>query len=280
MKLGLSVSTFPTKFGPIVYSSSSLEELDLILYKVSRFGYDGVDLFIDPTTESKAIEIKKIFDKYHLDIAMLICIYLADMGVNLSSLDESQRKKSVQIYSDQFKIAKILGAKLMPIGFIRGRIDVADDKASYEQRLALSLTELVKSAKEYGITLCIEPINRYEINTLMGLDEVADFIRKQNLQDIKILPDLFHMNIEDKDLAKSLRNAGTMVAHMHVPDSNRKAPGWGHTDYVSILKVLIDINYQGFLTIEAMPFGKEDECAVQGTTYLKSLLENLKGKTK
>jgi sugar phosphate isomerase/epimerase len=115
MKIGLSVATFSTKFGPIVYSSNSPEDLNIILEKVKRFGYDGVDLFIDPTSEAKAHEIKKLLDKNHLEVAMLICIYLADMGVNLSSKDEEQRKKSVEIYKEQFKIAKILGAKTIKI---------------------------------------------------------------------------------------------------------------------------------------------------------------------
>lgn len=272
MKIGLSVATFATKFGPIVYSAKTLDELDGIFMKIKSYGYDGVDLFIDQINEERAKEISILLQKNHLEIAMLICIHLAELNVNLSNIDEKRRQESIETYQAQFKIAKILGAKTMPIGFLRGKLEASDDLSSFEMRLYHSLDRLMKEADKFEIKLCVEPINRYEINTMPDVKVVVDYISKFNLSGLKVLPDLFHMNIEDKNIVQSLYYAGKSIGHMHVPDSNRMAPGMGHLNFYEIISALKVIGYDGFLTIEAMPFGEPDVCAIQGIKYLREVL--------
>ena len=131
---------------------------------------------------------------------------------------------------------------------------------------------LTAFAKCHGIHLCIEPINRYEADTLLNVPDTVRFIQRHGLQDAFILADLFHMNIEDADMAAALRQAGPLLGHMHVPDSNRAAPGMGHIDYHPILEALRDIGYDGYLSSEAMPFGDSDGCAARGAETLDRLL--------
>jgi len=280
MKIGLSVATFATKFGPIVYSAKTLDELDVIFSKVKSYGYDGVDLFIDQINEEKANEISVLLKKNNLEVAMLICIHLAELGVNLSSIDDQHRQKSIETYQAQFNIAKILGAKTMPIGFLRGKLEANDDMPSFEKRLNESLNRLTIESDKFGVKLCIEPINRYEINTMPDVKSVVDFISRFNLGKLKVLPDLFHMNIEDMNIVQSLYYAENCIGHMHVPDSNRMAPGMGHLDFHQIISVLKDIGYDGFLTIEAMPFGEPDACAIQGVKHLREVFLDLDGVNK
>ena len=78
--------------------------------------------------------------------------------------------------------------------------------------------------------------------------------------------------IEDADMAAALRQAGPLLGHMHVPDSNRAAPGMGHIDYRPILEALRDIGYDGYLSSEAMPVGDSDGCALRGAATLDALL--------
>ena len=70
---------------------------------------------------------------------------------------------------------------------------------------------------------------------------------------LKLLCDLFHMNIEETNIADSLRKCGAMVGHVHLADSNRKPAGLGHTDFKPIAAALKEINYQGFVSAEALP---------------------------
>lgn len=276
IKLGLSVATFETNFGPIVYATSDLVKLSEIFHKVRNIGYESVDLFIDQTSEEKAYAIKKLLDENELKVSMLVCIYLAELGVNFGSTDAKVREKSIQTYIDQMKIAKILDAPTMPVGFIRGRITEKDNLGDYYKRLSESLKILVEGAKQYSVELCLEPINRYEVNTIFSLDDAIDFIDQYEVQGLKILADFFHMNIEDADMVSSIKRAGNKIRHVHIPDSNRKAPGMGHLNYYELLDSLNSIGYNGYLVSEANPFGQSDLCATFGFEYLEKVMNTKK----
>lgn len=272
MKKGISVAVYDTDFGPVVYSGSTPEQWDAIFAKVRAAGYDGIDMFTDVKTEEEMQLLKSLLDKHGLEMGMMVSISMASKGVNFSSADEEIRKKSIEVYCGEIKKATIFGPCAMPIGYIRGNLAKGEKLEENMERLAASIRELVAYAKPLGVKLCLEPMNRYDVNTLFSVPEAVEFIRKYNLQDTYILADLFHMNIEDVDMPASLRMAGSLIGHMHVPDSNRAAPGMGHIDYPSIIQALKDIGYNGFLASEAIPFGGSDVCARNGAAYLTELL--------
>lgn len=273
MKKGVSVATFATDFGPIVYSGSNEAEWDAMFAKVAQAGYDGVDMFTDDKTEEEYRTIKALLERHGLGVGMVICICLKDQGVNFSSADEAVRLRSVEIYQREIQKAAVFAPCAMPIGFIRGPLEKGEREPENLARLARSVRTLTETAKPLGIRMCIEPINRYEADTLPSVVSAVRFIREYDLSDAWILADLFHMNIEDADMPAALRMAGPLVGHMHVPDSNRAAPGLGHIDYPPILAALRDIGYDGYLSSEAMPFGDSDGCAVQGARFLDELLK-------
>ena len=273
MKKGISVAVFATSFGPIVYSGATEAEWDAMFAKVARAGYDGVDLFTDEKTEEEYRKIKSLLERHGLEAGMVICICLKDQGVNFSSADETIRLHSVEIYQREIQKAAVFAPCTMPIGFIRGPLENGESEPENLARLAKSVRALTETAKPLGIRVCIEPINRYEADTLPTVISTAQFILEHELSDAYILADLFHMNIEDSDMPDALRAAGALIGHMHVPDSNRAAPGLGHIDYPPILAALRDIGYDGYLSSEAMPFGDRDGCALQGARFLDSLLK-------
>ena len=83
------------------------------------------------------------------------------------------------------------------------------------------------------------------------------------LQHVKILADLYHMNIEETNLADALRVAGPLVGHVHFADSNRRAAGLGHTDFAPIVAALVEIGYDGYLSAEVLPLPDADTAARQ-----------------
>ena len=206
---------------------------------------------------------------------MLICIYLAERGVNLTYPDEQKRIDACRIYTREMSLAHRLHAATMPIGLIRGKYMQDDTPEAYEIRLADSCRRLAEGAEWNGIKLCIEPINRYEIDTLNRVDQTLEFIQRYSLDNIYIVPDLFHMNIEDRDICQALELAGDRVAHMHVSDSNRRAPGMGHLNYEEILSTLKKIGYQGYLTLETLNFGETERTLVQGAQHLNRVINSL-----
>lgn len=107
-------------------------------------------------------------------------------------------------------------------------------------------------AQKKGVIVILEPINRYETILLNRGDEVYDFIVNDlgNPDSIGILWDLFHANIEDRDFAQTIAEIGPKIKHVHVADSNRAFPGYGHTDLDSIFKLLYEAGFEEYASFE------------------------------
>jgi sugar phosphate isomerase/epimerase len=86
------------------------------------------------------------------------------------------------------------------------------------------------------------------------------------------MADFFHMNIEEADIAKSIEDAGSYIMHVHLADSNRLLPGYGHTDFKSGFNALKKINYRNFMALECRIPGDPDIELPKCVKYLKSLI--------
>ena len=108
-------------------------------------------------------------------------------------------------------------------------------------------------AGEGGVPFLYEPLNRYETNLFNRQRPAADFLRHHGLDNVRLLADLFHMNLEESDPAGALRAAGDVIGHVHWADSNRWAMGAGHTDAAPLAQALHEIGYRGYLSAEILP---------------------------
>jgi sugar phosphate isomerase/epimerase len=117
-----------------------------------------------------------------------------------------------------------------------------------------ALVELAEHAEREGVWLAVEPINRYEDHMINRLDqavELAELVRRESGHgSIRVCADLFHMNIEEDDLAAAVTSAGPWIGHVHVDDSNRLQPGTGHLDFAAVFAALHEIRYDGWLALE------------------------------
>ena len=268
MKLGIAVSTFPDSSGPIVFRGQLAQHLPTI----AELGYSGLDLFARWLEDADIDRINEQLDDAHLEVAMFVAIFLSQMGVNLSVKDDGDRRKYVAAYKEQIRKGSLLGAKLMPVGYLRGERADDDPLDQYYARLAESLAELCDFAGSLGITLCLEPINRYEINTLNNVNQCLVFIDQYQLDALGLLLDTFHMNIEDASIEQAILNAGARTKHVHAPDSNRYAAGSGHLNYPAILNALQTVNYDGYLALEAFPEPDAMTCAMDTAVFLAAQL--------
>ena len=119
--------------------------------------------------------------------------------------------------------------------------------------LVEAFEDLGEAAARHRVPLLYEPLNRYETNLFNRLGDTARWLRTLRTKNVRILADLFHMNIEEADGAAALREAGPLVGHVHFADSNRRAVGLGHTAIEPIIAVLREIDYSGYLAAEILP---------------------------
>jgi sugar phosphate isomerase/epimerase len=136
--------------------------------------------------------------------------------------------------------------------------------------LRIALDDLGERAASSGAPLLYEPLNRYETNLFCRVQEALEFLGRLRNKNILLLCDLFHMNIEEQDIATALRLAGKKLGHVHWADSNRRAVGFGHTDMNPIVSALRDTGFQGFVSAEVLPLPDSATAARQTMKSLRS----------
>ena len=129
------------------------------------------------------------------------------------------------------------------------------DKPAIWARAVESMKELAAFAKDHGVTLCLEVLNRFETNLLNTCQEGLQFCKDVGYDNVKLLLDTFHMNIEEDSLPQAILDAGDYLGHMHVGEGNRRLPGQGHLPWTEMGEALRKIGYTGAVVME--PFLKD-----------------------
>ena len=129
--------------------------------------------------------------------------------------------------------------------------------------LAAAVNGLGEDAKQYGVPLIYEPLNRYETNLINRVEDGVRFLETLATKNVVLLADLFHMNIEETDIAAAFRTGKGHIGHIHFVDSNRRPAGCGHLDYQPIVAALLETGYNGYLSAEALAWPDSDAAAKQ-----------------
>ncbi|MHB1337117.1 MAG: TIM barrel protein [Candidatus Humimicrobiaceae bacterium] len=266
--IAVSLSPTKTKFGPLLFSGN----LDEGLKNAKDLGYQGVELSL---LDSKNIDQKWLLarlEKLNLKVFAIATgqSYIND-GYSLFDAEESNRLNAVERLKGHIDVASKLSAMVI-IGGVRGKLtELVENKKAEEVKGELALIECLKYAEKKNVILLIEPINRYETNLINTLQEGIELIEKLSMDNLKLLPDTFHMNIEEKSIEESLIEAKQYIKYIHFADSNRWAPGSGHTNFESIISTLVKINYKNAIGIEIFPEPDDYLAAKQAIYYLRFL---------
>jgi sugar phosphate isomerase/epimerase len=137
----------------------------------------------------------------------------------------------------------------------------------------VALDVLGARAAGQGQVLLYEPLNRYETNLFNRQGDAAAWLDSRGLPNVRLLCDLFHMSIEEADVAAALAAAGRRVGHVHWADSNRQAMGLGHTAAGPVVAALRGTGYQGFLSAEVFPLPTAMDAARQTIKSLRPLIQ-------
>lgn len=142
-----------------------------------------------------------------------------------------------------------------------------------DRRILLdALEELGEHAEREGTLVLLEPLNRYEDHMLNRLDQAVELCEAVGRSSVKVMGDLFHMNIEEDDLGGAIRAADGYLAHVHLADSSRLQPGTAHTDFAGAFEALGDIGFDGYMAMECGIRGDAEEALPATVRHLRSLM--------
>jgi 5-keto-L-gluconate epimerase len=251
-RLSYALTTQPAQFAAISYA----QDLGARLNRLAELGYDGVELHVrDPRAEDVA-RLEAFLAASRLPVSAIGTgqAYGED-GLSFTDPLDEVRQAAVARCRSHIELAARLApdAPLVIIGLMRGRVATGADAAAAEGWLLAALGELALFAADLGVRLCLEPINRYETNLLNTVAESLALLDRLAADNVGLLFDTFHANIEEPNPLASIDAAGPRLFHVHVADSNRRHPGAGHLDFPQVLAALTRIAYSGWLSAEILP---------------------------
>lgn len=241
--------------------------------KIASIGFDTVEIPLeDPGSLGCSAARKAVEDN---GLSLTTCAAMGG-GRDLIHPDKAVRDEGMQYMMDSLDAAEKLGSKLFvgPLASEVGRLWQSDD-AQREKETELLVSQL-KTVAEYAsdkdITICLEALNRFETSFLNLTSQVTDVVKKVNHPSCKVMIDLFHAGIEEKNLGDAIRTAGKDLYHFQVAENDRGTPGTGQFDWDGIAEALDEIGYDRHVIIET--FTPDNELLAKAAAIWRPLAES------
>ena len=229
--------------------------VDFVPYvkKVKELGFDILEVSGGSLEELSDEEAKRLGEEARAQGIMLTACIGLPAQYDVSSTDEATRKAGVTYMKrllDKMKVADIHQIGGIIYAYWPCDYSIPFDKAVTRRISIQSVREIADYAKPLGIKLTLEIVNRFEQYLLNTAQEAADFVRDVDRDNVYIMLDSFHMNIEEDSFRDAILTAGSKLGHFHIGEANRKVPGSGRLPWDEMAKALKEIGYDGTIVME------------------------------
>lgn len=250
-------------------------DLDRSCAQLVAFGYDGIELMVRNPRELDQAGMARTIAQHDLSVPDIGApSLLGEDKLSLTDPDPVVRQAIRRRLRDVIDLAARFGAQVH-VGSLRGRLPEGTQAQEALAWLKEGLLEIAEYGQPKGVRVLLEPLNHLEANVFLTVLETVEFLRSLNHPNLGILPDTFHMNIEERCLPASLMAAKGYLTHVHFADSNRRYPGAGHLNFRELLEALRLIGYDGFITFEVKQEPDSETAAGRGARMIRALLETL-----
>jgi len=250
-------------------------------------GYDGLE--IAPFTLSdqpqqlpydRRTELRRIAEDAGVAITGLHWLLLVPQGLSITSPHEAERQRTIGVMRGLIELCADLGGSVLVHGS-PGQRQIAPDQSREAalEHAAACFAAIAMDAQDAGVTYCIEPLAISETRLINTVEEAAAIVHAIGNPALRTMIDACAAGNGEKDGIPELIDRwlpGGEVAHIHLNDPNRRAPGQGNLAFGPILAALQRHRYAGIASVE--PFVYEPDgatCAARARGYLQGLLETL-----
>jgi D-psicose/D-tagatose/L-ribulose 3-epimerase len=256
--------------------------------RIGSFGFDAIELPVEDLGDWDPGAARELVDR--VGLRATTCAVMPP-GRDLLVSDDAVVRSTQDYVRAGVQMAASVGATVFagPIYSAVGRtwqLDAGERRAAVG-RLVERLRPLADHAGRHGVTLALEPLNRFETSFLNTAEQVMEVVERLDSPAVGVLLDTFHMNIEERDPAAAVRACAGHLAHFHACGCDRGAPGGDHIDWASIAAALREIGYGGAVVIESFAFRNraiaraasiwrplaptQDAIAIDGLRFLRAL---------
>jgi sugar phosphate isomerase/epimerase len=266
-KASFATSPAPTGFAPLLFAG----DLPAAAKAAGELGFDGIEISMKGPEDLSVKTLKDLLDRHRLELTAVASgrIYL-DERATLSDPDEGARMRVVNRVRRLIDFAGGFGAPVI-IGLLRGERPPDGDNDKAISLFVQSMQEAADHAASLGTAVILEAINRYETVLCNTAEQTVEVVKRIGRPNVKILLDVFHMNIEEVSIGEAIRATGDLLGHFHIVDSNRRAPGMGHVAFGDVAAALREIGYNGWLSGEHLPLPDSHAAAKQTRSFIRDL---------
>lgn len=269
----LPVSLYLTAPGSRFWTASAHLTLEDALARAAALGYDAVEIMPRDVDDPDPEALRAAAERRGLKVLGVATGFIAlEHGLTFTHPDPGARRQAVEMARRCLEAARRAGAAFVSVGLVRGKLYPGVLPGDAQAHLAACVRECGLRAGEIGLTLTVEPGNRYETGFIHTVEEAAALLEAANVPSVLLQLDTFHMNIEEASIAGAVRRAGPRLAHVHLADSNRRAPGWGHLDFGPVVNALREVGYAGAIGLEIQFTPDFEAAAGQGIRFVRSLM--------
>lgn len=219
--------------------------------RISAWGFEVIELPVENPGDWDPVRAKTLLADHGLAASVVLVM---GEGRELVAADATTVLSTQDYLRHVVDVAEVVGSPVIagPAYASVGRtwrMPPEERKTRYAE-LRDGLTPVAEHAAAAGVRIGVEPLNRYETSLINTVDQALDAL--DGLPDTcGIALDIYHMNIEETDIAAAVRKAGPRLAHVQVCANDRGAPGADHLDWQGFLAALDDTGYDGPLVIES-----------------------------
>jgi sugar phosphate isomerase/epimerase len=242
---------------------------------VREAGFDGVELYVrNPARLDPSAIARQIDDAGLAMPAVCTGEVFGTDGLSLSAEDQEVRRRALDRTRRIIAFAAHWRAAVN-IGRLRGPIPPGPAADSALARVEEAFRALAEDAAGYGVTMILEPINRHELNFITTTTDGLGWVRRIDHPSFQLMLDLYHVHLEDPAVAASFIASRGVLRHVHLSDSNRLAPGWGHLNLKEVLATLQALGYAGWVAVEVRQVPTPEAAVSQSGRHLRELLVSL-----
>lgn len=265
-------------------------DLEKLAPHVKELGFDWIEVPLESLEDVDHKRGAAIVKEYGLGVSAT-----AAMGEDRDLIhpDKAIRDNGMAYVKGAIKATHDLGATnfVGPLYSAVGRTwqMTEEERARDTDLLVENLSELSKYAADYGVFLCVEPLNRFETSFINLAEQAIQVVDRVDHPNCRMMLDTFHMNIEEKSLGDAIRSVGKRLQHVHTCENDRGTPGSGHVPWKEVAQALKDIHYDGAVVIESFTpkvksiaraaaiwrplAASPDALATEGVKFLRELLK-------
>ncbi len=244
-----------------IYGDAPLDET---LGRIAAAGYDGVELPGEPEQFSP-VEVRRLYIQHGLvPLALTASCSYPSTRRDLAHPDPAIRHDAVDYLVRCLRFAAEIGApvvQMLPSG--ESRLSPIATRAEEWAWSVEGMRQAVPEAERLQVRISIEPLNRYEAYLVTTAEDAIAYVDEVASPCVGMTLDMFHANLEEPDIGKSILAAGPRLFHVHVADTNRQGLGRGHLHMAAVATALREIRYAGAIVVEVIPPGPDPFCSIK-----------------